>query len=340
MADNNTQGTESREQQDEQLARARKSMGNRVDPDPTDDTPADTTPPKKEEEKPANEKKDQPSNDDPAGEDPEKKPEDDGVATDDEEPEDKKPDAYHIPVKKYTDEKKEWHTKVEEKDREIATLKEQLAKKSEDPKVVDQEIKAFADAYGIDEDGIGKLTTIIGSKLLPAEQRKALDALIVESQARSESALFNEEFTRFGEPELKEMFGEIEAEKMPAIKALLDAKAHTQAFHDKELPYIIFKNKGEIQKILKPEVTTTGEDKPKTRGMETTRIGNGRPQTINAAYFKDKTDFSELANLDEAERTAIIKDMDVKTYQKMVQYAQQNAGGLEVMRNGRKINLK
>lgn len=340
MSDIDMTGSES---QDALLAKARKSMGNRVDPDPaTDpapDEPAKVDPPATEKPAPNS---DEPNKIDDTKVDPPATDPANPAATD---PAPERQTKY-VPVSKYTTEKKEWAETIKEKEKIIADLKTSLENKQTDPKAGDDEIKNFADTYGINEEGISKLTAIIESKILPAEKRELLDALIVNSMDQEEAALFHKEF-ELSTPTLTKTFGELPAEKLAEVEKYLDEVAHTQEFADKKLGYVIFEHQDEIKKIIggeapkddKPKVDPKTPDKPQ-RSMEPGKIGQGKPNALKAADFKDKTDFSELEAMDPDERQKLVKEMDNPTYQRLITYLGNPNKGTEVMRNGRKVLLK
>lgn len=343
MAEIDTTGLES---QDAAHAKALKSMGSRVDPDTTPpadpapaddpkDLPADPATPPASSEKPT----DPQPQDPPATDPPQDPPADDPKDL----PQGKRPER-HIPIAQYHDEKKDWESKtatiVSEKDGEIARLTAELSKKNENPVTTDEEIKTFADQYGIDEAGLDQMTKILSKKILPDEKRELLDQLVIESEIRKENEFFHKEFEQIALPALKKTFGDIPADKLPEVEKFLDEAGHTKDFHDKELPYVIFQKQDEIKKLIGdiPKVDDKKEEKPVVRSMEPSRIGAGKPNSVTAKDLENTTDFTDFLALDQMEQNRLMKEMDTRTYQRLIAFSGAQKG-TEVMRNGGKIVL-
>jgi hypothetical protein len=90
-----------------------------------------------------------------------------------------------------------------------------------------------------------------------AEKLEKFEAWQRENAKVIEKSRFEEEFTSVL-PTLKETLPNASDEELTKIKARIDELSHTKEYHDKELDYVIFKNKTELSKLVSP----------KKRGME------------------------------------------------------------------------
>jgi len=328
-------------QQDIELAKAQRSMGGRVDPDPTptpeDTPPADPQPEVKKDITPEPPK--DPTPPEPTPDVPET-PAENKIPTN-------RPDRY-IPLAKYHGEKKEWETSMSQKDTELAEAKkkiEELTNLSNQGEGVkkDEDIEAYMAKTGFDRETVEGLLELAEKRLLNPERVAALNtAESIVKEAQIEEA-FAKEFTTYGEPELKKHFPNITAEQLTGAKALLDQVAHTKDFKDKTLDFIIFKHLDELGKLVTPAPADDGAGDPPPQDKKTiegSRIGAGKPTSLTAKDFEGQADFSMLGDMEPAERSKLISDFSVATYQKFQQWVKTQSPGVEVMRNGQKVMLK
>lgn len=330
---------------DPELAKAKKSMGWRVDPD---------TPPKTEEKPPETPETPPAKVETPEPETPLiPKPDDlneDGTPKTIETPEPAKvpkierPETY-IPMPKYLSEKKDW-----EKDKALlvdATKKiEELTALAgqKDGAQKDEDIEAFMEKTGFDKETVEGFLELAQKRLasgqsLSEEERNAVTkATTIVHEAEIEAA-FAEEFKNLGEPVVMKAYPNAKPEQLTAVKEYLDKVSHTLENKDKPLEFLIWKNQDEIGKIFTEPAPETPPQTKKT--LEPTRMGNGKQTTLSAADYADgKTDFGTLAELDASVRSEIIKNFDPKTYASFLTYAKGQSQGLEVTRNGQKVVLK
>ncbi len=327
---------------DDELAKAQRSMGGRID---------GTAPAAGAEEKPAdNPEAKPPVNPAPApvnpqpevkiGEDITKKPD---VVDDGQKPPVVARPATYIPMPKYLNEKKDWETRAttaEERakiaEAEVERLKSISTQNNGAQK--DEEIEAFMEQTGFSREVVEGLLTLAEKRVMKPELVDALNrAKVIVAEADLDSA-FAAEFTKDGEPALKSTFPEITAEQIAKAKTFIDQVSHTKEFSDKTLDYVIFKHKDEIAKLFGDAPDTTPPQTKKT--IEGARPGGGKPVGLTAKDFVGKDDFSELNDMDHSTRSNLIKSFDDKTYVKFTQWAANQTGGLEVMRNGAKVTLK
>lgn len=326
---------ENHENTDLDLAKAKKSMGWRVDPDEETDKP---------KEEPVEEPK--------APEDePEKVevPKEEPVIPADTEPKEppkkvERPEAF-IPLAKYHNEKREWEDqalsakkRADELEAKVAELT-QIANQN-DGADKDEDIKEFMANTGFDKETVESFLKLVGNRVpkgdvMSEEQRENLAKATAIVKEKEMEEYFNNEFKTIGEASLLKIFPKATPEKLAQAKDYLSKVAHTKENHSQPLDFIVFKNQEELAKIFVDEVVPA----PDNKGPINYKIGNGKTTSYTAKDFKDgSVEFSALADLDQADRSKIIRDMDSETYNKYVAFHKDS--GVSVMRNGKKINLK
>ena len=329
--------------QDEAFAKAQKSTAGRVDPsEPVEpakepETPPATPPKASEEVPPAT----------PAT-DPTTPPVTPPVEPVEPVKVPARPEAY-IPLPKYHAEKADWEKKAADADAARVAAEAKVAELTalagqKDGTQKDEDIEAFMAESGFDRATVDGLLDLAAKRLqkgqsaLSPEQIASVEkATAIVKEAELEVA-FNEEFVSFGVPEVKKLYPDATEAQLAQVKDHLDKVAHTAENKDKPLDFLIFKNKDDIAKIFNPDVPPEPQTK---KTIESARVGAGKQTNLSAADFKDgATDFAALGDLDPAVRAQIVKDFDSKTYSNYIQYAKNTSGGLEVMRDGRKVVLK
>jgi len=319
---------------DEEFEKAKKSMAGRVDQDDEVKAPVvEPTPPQ---------------------DDPEKDVPDAPVVVDtpkvEEKPEEMppkkvdRPQAY-IPMPKYLSEKEENARVMAEKDAKIAEALQQVeelkalaTQKDGDNK--DKDIEEFMDKTGFSRDTVEGLLALAEKRILKPEYMKSLDTTTAVVKEAEMEAAYNQEFDSVAVPELKKQFPTITVEAMEKIKDLLDQVAHTPGFNDKSLDFIIYKKQDEIKAIAGEVPAVEEVETPGKKTIESSRIGSGKITSLTAKDFEGKTDFTELESMDSSERSLLIKDMPLKTYENFMTWVKQKDQGVEVTRDGKKVMLK
>ncbi len=295
-----------------------------------DATPKDPEAEKKEEptkEPEAPEKKEEPA-----------KPEKEEAKADPEpEPEKSARPEKYIPIKQYTSEKREWNESKAQFEKRIADL-ESIADTKDGSKKSEEAIKSYAEKHGVDEDSVRDLIGIIREKDEPAskkseepkapERSEAEQALIDEAQEIKAEKLFTEEFRTVATPEITNLFPNAKPEQIEAAKSEIEKLACTKDYIDKSLDFIIYKERKALEKFF------TADRKGPESGRPSVDKGKS---SFSADDFKDgKTPFDSLAELSGTEQAAIIEKMDLKTYEKYMNWVNQN-DSLVINRGGRKI---
>lgn len=152
---------------------------------------------------------------------------------------------------------------------------------------VSDDIKALAGELGTTPEQMAKLADFITKKVQPqpanpvsplSDDDKAALARVRETEARLAAAsAFKEELTAFA-PKLKEEFPDAPDADMTAVAAEIDRLAHTPAYHDKPLAFILWENKAKLAKLVSPKRPSIGD--------------GGNPAPKAPAPLPDDTDYS------------------------------------------------
>lgn len=252
----------------------------------------------------------------------------------------------YIPLSQYQSEKAETKATIDELNKKITDLQnlKDLSNKPDTGANTDKlkEFKEkFAEKYGYDPEDVDELLSIARSSVAVPDEVVNFMKEQQNTQLQKQIAdNFNKEFNAFT-PSLKDMFPNATPEQIDNAKKLIDQASHTEAYRDKELDYVAFKIKGDLEKVFvtaTPPSTETPPPQKGTRVADSGRMGNSNPTAISADSFKGKTSFDELNTMDPEVRSKLINDFDAKTYHNFVQWSGQGQG-LEVNRGGRKIRL-
>jgi hypothetical protein len=173
---------------------------------------------------------------------------------------------------------------------EIKTKYEALqnAKTPEDRKDAQDEIDQFMDSHSEwNKEAVTDLVEIArkGFKTqgLSDEDRKTIEeakALTSENKKLVAEQQFSTELEQSALA-LKELFPNASTEEMDTIKKELKVLAHSTEWHDKELDYIVFKNKSTLEKFVSP----------KKRGLES-RENKDTVETTTS--FDPNADYSKM----------------------------------------------
>lgn len=239
-----------------------------------------------------------------------------------------RPEKY-IPLDKYIDEKKEWKSSEESKDKRIAEL-ETIAGLNDQTKKFDSAVKKYAEKHGVDEETakleVEKVRDILDFTsppvVKPTEKKSDVPTLSDEQrrslqeadQIRAEKA-FNVEYDTVAIPQLKTLFPNATLAQLNDAKADLEKLACTEKYLDKSLDYIAFKEKAALSDIFSTERKGPESSKPTQKGKETLT-----PKDFN----ENKTSFKELQSLSIEERDNIVKAFDDKTWDKYMNWISQN----------------
>lgn len=218
--------------------------------------------------------------------DPAEKPEDAEKPTTEEKP---KRSIYE----EYKDKKSELRTEKEARaqaERERDELKTKLeaieqAKTPEEKKEATDELEAFAKEIDANPEKLRQMRDLFLKDLKPGsdiskEDIEGFKKFQKEHSQAIEKQKFEEEFTSVT-PMLKELMPGASEEEMKVVKDKIDQLSHNKDFFDKELDYVIFKNKDELTKLVSP----------KKRGIE----GKGKKDVTEETFtFDPNADYSKM----------------------------------------------
>lgn len=146
---------------------------------------------------------------------------------------------------------------------------EAFAKKiNADPNVIREMRQLFI------KDANTGLTAEERAQLQELQQFKAQQSQVIEKQ------LFEEEFASIA-PTLKEMFPTASDEEKSKLKEEIDRLSHSKDWHDKDLDYVVFKNRTHLEKLVSP----------KKRGIEPRDRKDAAEETFE---FDPSADYSKM----------------------------------------------
>lgn len=235
----------------------------------------------------------------------------------------------YIPIKQYTDEKKDW------KQREAELLKDlEEAKASKGPEK-NEAITAYAEKHGVTEESVRELLALSGSgdKKQEAQAEAIIDdtikAALEEGEQLKAEKLFAEEFEKSALPKLKTLYPDASAKQLADAKKEIERIACTEAFLKTPLDKVVLASQEDLGSFFKPATRQgpeTGRPAPKREGT-----------TYTAEDFKGgKTDFKELLALPSAEQGKIVEGMDMATYEAFTRYNDRN-DNLVIHRGGKRV---
>lgn len=151
----------------------------------------------------------------------------------------------------------------------------------------EDEMEAFAQEIGADANALRKMQALFlkNSNATPdeglAKDLQEFKKWKSENSQVIEKSRFDAEFQSVT-PMLKELLPNVSDEEMTIIKDRVDELSHTKEFHDKELDYVLFKNKDDLAKLVSP----------KKRGMEQ----KGRRDVQEESFdFNPDADYSKMS---------------------------------------------
>lgn len=151
---------------------------------------------------------------------------------------------------------------------------------------------------------------------IPEDLKNGLEEFKSWKQQNAElmdKQLFEKEFVQ-AIPSIQQMFPNATQEEITAMKSELDKLSHSKEMHDKELDYVVFKNRAHLESFVSP----------KKRGIES----RGRIDSDdNSTEFNPNVDFSKMS-------PAQLETWE-KTYAKAVEQDRERT----TMSGGRKVIL-
>lgn len=183
-------------------------------------------------------------------------------------------------------------------------------------KEASDEIEAFAQKINADPEALREMRKLFLKDIAPttdpaiAQKLEQFEKWQAENSKIVEKAQFEDEFKSVV-PTIKELLPNANDAEMQAVKEKLDEISHTKEFHDKDLDYIVYKNRTELSKLVSP----------KKRGME----HKGKADIVEDSFeFDPNADYSKMS----------LKEREVweENYKKFT-----SSEGLSTDANGKKI---
>lgn len=182
----------------------------------------------------------------------------------------------------------------------------------------EDELEEFAKEINADPQAIKKMRELflkdIQVPTIDESLRKDLDEFKrykAENQQAMEKTLFEKEFSKVT-PTLKEFFPSVSDAELDTIKTEVDKIAHSKGWHDKDLDYIVFKNKDILSNFVSPH----------KKGMESK---SRKDVSVDSFNFDPNADYSKLSPTEKVQWE--------NEYRKMVS----SSNELMTDANGRKI---
>lgn len=268
--------------------------------------------------------------------------EDDDSDEDDEDSEDKGKDKKddkrvprnrtekYIPIPKYKAEKAQWSEEKVKLQGQIDEMQKQLKGMSKEE--TDDVIEKWAEENDVSIDQAKGLVDLIKKSTGIDDIAKHVEALKTKTDDDADAQAFNNEW---GEvvPEIQKEFPNASKGAIRRAQQLMDQMAHTPRYADKDLDYILFKEKKQFTEVL--------NSKPPKKGpVGSRRPGASKTDATSMSFEKDsktgKYDFASLhAMKDGPEKEKVLSNLSPEAYSEYIDDI--DDGDLEISRGGRKI---
>jgi hypothetical protein len=149
------------------------------------------------------------------------------------------------------------------------------------------DLDSFAEEINADPQALKRMKELFMKDIKPSVDENLAKDLQEFKQWKSENSQvlekqhFEQEMSK-SLPTIKEMLPNMSEDEFGTVKQELDKLAHTKQYHDKDLDYVVFKNKEYLSKFISP----------KKRGMETK--GNHHIEE-DSFEFNPDPDFSKMS---------------------------------------------
>jgi hypothetical protein len=172
-----------------------------------------------------------------------------------------------------------------------------------DKAVIDDDIRAFAEAEGLDPEGLTKITEFLAKRLggekIPTSIQQELDEIkawkaeqLATTQRSEEDRAIDSQAPAVRK-QLKELGFEVHVDgEANKIMSELKRLAHTSEFHDKPVEYIVWAKRAELSKMISPkkasfEAPTPTTSEPAPADFDFSK-GGITPEQASAAALADR----------------------------------------------------
>jgi hypothetical protein len=170
------------------------------------------------------------------------------------------------------------------------------AKTPQEKSNADDELKTFAEAEGLSVEGLEKLVGIIGKRVstpIPEEVQKTL-AEFTKWQKTHKAQQEDQEILSAA-PSVKTALDVHDDAELQSVMKEVVRLAHTPEFHDKEVDYIVWKNRDKLAKLVSPKKPSFESGTPsRAEGAEEKiDFGSGKvtPEQVEKALTSSKPSY-------------------------------------------------
>ncbi len=157
------------------------------------------------------------------------------------------------------------------------------------------DLATFAEEQGLSVDALERLTGLIANRALPPEFKQTFEEFQRFSQQQKVQA--EDQEVRAQEPTIRKELGIDESTDTSALMEEVVRLSHTKEFHDKELDYIVWKNRDALSKLVTPKKKSfeQGSDIPLPDAQsETTDPSQMTPEQLSKTAFKRRGSSYEI----------------------------------------------
>jgi len=172
------------------------------------------------------------------------------------------------------------------------------AKTPEEKSEADDDLKAFAEAEGLSVEGLDKLTKIILSRVPKVEMPEGLskEELDAWRASRADDKRVAEDNAVLAEaPSVKTQLEIHDDAELANVMKEVVRLSHTERYHDKEIDYIVFREKAALSKLVSPKKPSfeQGGQHGEGTGESTPDFGSGKvtPEQVGKHMSHPKSSY-------------------------------------------------
>jgi hypothetical protein len=241
----------------------------------------------------------------------------------------RRPEKY-VPVAKFKAEKAQWSEEKTQLQSQIDEMQKQL--KGMTPAETDDVIEKWAEENDVSIDQAKGLVDLIKKSTGIEDIAKHVEAITAKTDEEADMKAFNKEWTEVV-PELQKEFPNASKKAIARAQKLMDQMAHSPRYADKDLDYILFKEKNQFTEVLNSKA-------PKKGPVGSRRPGASKTDATSMTFEKDertgKYDFTLLHGMkDGPEKQKVLDNLSPEAYSDYIDDIDDD--NLEISRGGRKI---
>lgn len=187
-------------------------------------------------------------------------------------------------------------------DEKLEKMKEEMGKEKPNETKTDdleEDVKSLAKELDFDEEKVRRIIEVSRKGLqLSAEDKQALEefkSTKAERDSKEQEIVFNEEWTALP---VKTEFPNASEEQLAKAKETMDELSHSEKYHDKDMDYILFKERETFQKIL---------FSPKAKTFESGRVSQTNEESDEFPEFRPGMTPAEFESFEKSRERATDK---------------------------------